>query len=180
MRHLIPTLFIVLVLSPSASGSERLQFGSAAQKVEERGFTSALVRAAIFTRQNRYYQQDKITAQSEVYNYKKRSAVKDPAQTVQNPLNCFNSLAPDYCWYTGTAEVNNPQPAADLAFEYFNKSAPGSEGGCSTVDRSCDKLYNQDGTYINVATAENPAQQKKTVSTRAQVKLDFFSISIIF
>jgi len=180
MRHLIPTLLIVLILSPAANGSERLKYGSAAQKAKESAFNSALVRAAIFTHQSRYYQQQKIKSQHETYNYINKTAGKNYTQTVSNPLNCFNSLAPDFCWYTGSAELDKAQPVVDLAFEYFKNSAPGNEEVCSTANQPCDNIYNQDITQINVVVDEKPARPKKTVSAGSQIKLDFFSISLIF
>ena len=180
MRRLIPTLFIVLALSPYANASEILKYGSTAQNTEEPGVASNLVRAAIFTHGNRYYQQGKIESQSEARKYMIKTAGKSHTQTANNPLNCFNSLAPDFCWYTGPAELDKTQPVVDLAFEYFKNSAPGSEEVCSTVNQPCDNIYNQDITHINVAVGEKPARPKKTVSAGSEVKLDFFSISLIF
>ena len=180
MRRLIPALFIVLTLSPCANGSERLKYRSAAQKAEEIAFASDLVRAAIFTHSNRYYQQHKIKSQREARNYMIKTASKGHTQKVQNPLNCFNSLAPDYCWYSDPVEIDNAQPAVDLESAYFENSAPANEGPCSTANQPCDNPYDQEGIYINVTADENPWQPKKTVNTKSQVKLGFFSISVIF
>ena len=180
MRRLIPTLFIVLALSPCANGSERLKYVSAAQKAEETAYASNLVRAAIFTHSNRYYQQGKIKSQREARNYMIKTAAKGHTQKVRNPLNCFNSLAPDYCWYSGPVEIDNAQPAVDLESAYFENSAPANEEPCSTANQPCDNPYDQEGIYINVTADENPWQPKKTVNTKSQVKLGFFSISVIF
>jgi hypothetical protein len=180
MRHLIPTLFIVLALSPYANASERLKHGSTTLKAEEIAYTSNLVRAAIFTHSNRYYQQGKIKSQHEAHDYMIKTAGTGRTQTVRNPLNCFNSLAPDFCWYTGPAKVSNTQPAVDLASENIQNPVPANEEVCSTVNQPCDNIYNQNITHINVAVGEKPARPKKTVSAGSQVKLDFFSISLIF
>ena len=180
MRRLIPTLFIVLALSPYANASERPKYGSAAQNTEESSVASNLVRAAIFTHSNRYYQQGKIKSQREARKYMIKTTAKGHSQKAQNPLNCFNSLAPDFCWHTNSAEADKAQPVVDLAFEYFKNSDPGSEETCSTVNQPCDNIYNQDITRINVAVGEKPTQPKKTVSAGSEVKLDFFSISLIF
>ena len=180
MRRLIPTLFIVLALSPCANGSERLKYGSAAQNTEESSVASNLVRAAIFTHSNRYYQQGKIKSQHEAHDYMIKTAGTGRTQTVRNPLNCFNSLAPDFCWYTGPAKVSNTQPAVDLASENIQNPVPANEEVCSTVNQPCDNLYYQAKAQVNVATGEKPAQKKKTISAGSEVKLDFFSISLIF
>lgn len=180
MRCLIPILFVVLAFSSYANGSERLKYGSTAQKAEEVAFASNLVRAAIFTHSNRYYQQGKIKSQREARKYMIKTAVKGHTQEAQNPLNCFNSLAPDFCWYTGPAEVSNAQPAVNLASENFKNSVPANDETCSTANQPCDNIYNQGTTHINVAVGEKPARPKKTVSAGSQVKLDFFSISLIF
>jgi len=180
MRRLIPTLFIVLALSPYANASERLKYESAAQNTEGPGVASNLVKATIFTHSNRYYQQGKIKSQREAHDYMIKTAGIVRTQTVRNPLNCFNSLAPGFCWYTGPAEISNTQPAVDLASENFKNSAPANEEACSTANQPCDNPYDQEEIYINVAAGENPAQKKKTISAGSQVKLDFFSISLIF
>ena len=180
MRRLIPALFIVLTLSPCANGSERLKYGSAAQKAEEIAFASDLVRAAIFTHSNRYYQQRKIKSQHEARNYMIKTAAKGHTQKVQNPLNCFNSLAPDYCWYSGPAEIDNAQPTVDLDSAYFENSAPVNQEPCSTANQPCDNPYDREGIYIDVTADENPWQPGKADNTKSQVKLDFFSISVIF
>jgi len=180
MRRLIPILFIVLAFSSYANGSERLKYGSAAQKSEEVAFASDLVRTAIFTRSNRNYQQGKIKSQREAHDYMIKTARIERTRPARNPLNCFNSLAPDFCWYTGPAEVSNTPPAADLASENFKNSAPASEDACSTVNQPCDILYYQAEAQVKVAAGEIPAQKKKTISAGSQVKLDFFSISLIF
>ena len=180
MRRLIPTLFIVLALSPYANASERLKYGSSAQNTEESSVASNLVRAAIFTHSNKFYQQGKIKSQREARKYMIKTAAKSHTQEAQNPLNCFNSLAPDYCWYTGPAEIDNAQPAADLESAYFENSAPANEEACSTVNQPCDNPYYQAETQVKVAAGEKPAQKKKTISAGSDVKLDFFSISLIF
>ncbi len=180
MRRLIPTLFIVLTLSPCANGSERLKYGSAVQKTEEIAFASNQVRAALFTHSNRYYQQGKIKSQREAYDHMIKTAEIGRTQTVRNPLNCFNSLAPDFCWYTGSAEVSNTRPAVDLALENFINFPLANKELCSTANQPCDNPYNQTAIYINGATDEKPAKPKKTVSAESQVKLDFFSFSVIF
>jgi hypothetical protein len=180
MRCLIPILFVVLAFSSYANGSERLKYGSAAQKTEKTAFSSNLVRAAIFTHSNRYYQQGKIKSQREARNYRIKTTEIGRTQTVRNPLNCFNSLAPDFCWYTGSAEASNTQPAVDLASENFKNSAPVNEKACSTTNQPCDNPYDQEEIYINVTAGQNPAQKKKTISAGSEVKLDFFSISLIF
>jgi hypothetical protein len=180
MRRLIPTLFIVLALSPGANGSERLKYGSAAQNTEESSVASNLVRAAIFTHSNRYYQQGKIKSQREARRYMIKTAAKGHTQKAPNPLNCFNSLAPDFCWYTGPAEVSTTRPAVDLASENFKNSVPANEEVCSTANQPCDNLYYQAEAQVKVTTGEKPARPKKTISAGSEVKLDFFSISLIF
>jgi hypothetical protein len=180
MRCLIPILLVVFAFSSYANASEKLKYESAVQNTEESNVASNLVRAAIFTHSNRYYQQGKIKSQRKARNYMIKTAAKNHTQEAQNPLNCFNSLAPDFCWYTGSAESDKAQPVVDLAFEYFKNSAPGSEEVCTTVNQPCDNIYNQDITHINLAVGEKPARPKKTVSAGSQVKLDFFSISLIF
>ena len=180
MQRLFPTLFIVLVLSPCANGSERLRYDSAAQKVAQTGLATDLVRAAAFTHSNKYYQRDKTKSQHEAISYMEKTARIDSTQMIQNPLDCLSNLAPDFCWYSVPTEVDNTQPAADLGFQYFKNSAPVSEEFCSTVNQPCDKPDSQDESHINVATGDNPAQPKKTISAGSKVKLDFFSISLIF
>jgi len=180
MRRLIPALFIVLALSPCANASEKLKYSPAAHKAEEIAYASNLVRAEIFTHSNRYYQQGKIKSRREARNYTIKTAAKGRTQKVQNPLNCFNSLAPDYCWYSDPVEIDNVQPAVDLESAYFENSAPANEGPCSTANQPCGNSYDQEGIYTNVTTGENPSQPNNTVNTKSQVKLDFFSISVIF
>jgi len=180
MRRLFPTLFIVLVLSPCANGSERLQYGSASQNSEETTFTTAMVRAAISTQKHGNYQPGKNNSQREAHDYMIKTAGTGRTQTVRNPLNCFNSLAPDFCWYTGPAEVSNTQPAVNLVSENFKNSAPANEELCSTANQPCDNRYDQEGIYINVTADENLWQPKKIINTKSQVKLDFFSLSVIF
>jgi len=180
MRCLIPILFVVLAFSSYANASERLKYGSAAHKTEEIAFASNLVRAAIFTHSNRYYQQGKIKSQRKARNYMIKTAEIGRTQTVRNPLNCFNSLAPDFCWYTGPAEVSNAQPAAVLASENIQNPVPANEEVCSTANQPCANLYYQAEALVKVAAGEKPAQKKKTISAGSEVKLDFFSISLIF
>ena len=108
------------------------------------------------------------------------NSIKGHTLKVQNPLNCFNSLAPDYCWYSGPAEIDNAQPAVDLESAYFENSAPANEEPCSTANQPCENPYDQERIYTNVTAGENPWQPKKTVNIKSQVKLDFFSISVIF
>ena len=180
MRCLIPILFFVLAFSSYANGSERLKYGSAAQITEESSVASNLVRAAIFTHSNRYYQQGKIKSQRKARKYMIKTTAKNHTQEAQNPLNCFNSLAPDFCWYTGPAKVSNTQSAAVLASENTRNPVPANEVVCSAANQPCDNLYYQAEAQVKVAAGEKPAQKKKTISAGSEVKLDFFSISLIF
>ena len=180
MRRLIPALFIVLALSPCANASEKLKYSPAAHKAEEIAYASNLVRAEIFTHSNRYYQQGKIKPRREARNFMIKTAAKGHTLKVRNPLNCFNSLAPDYCWYSGPAEIDSAQPAVDLESAYFENSAPANEELCSTANQPCENPYDREGIYTNVTAGEYPWQPKKAVNTKSQVKLDFFSISVIF
>jgi len=180
MQRLIPTLFIVLALSPCANGSERLKYASATQKAEEIAYATNLLRSAIFTHSNRYNQPGNIKSQREARSYRIKTAAKGHTQKGQNPLNCFNSLAPDYCWYNGPVKIGYAQPAVDLESAYFENPTPVKEEVCSTINQTCDNLYNLTEVQAKDAADEVPTRQKKTISAGTQVKLDFFSISLIF